>query len=147
MGRFISFQHIDTFNNRGYTSGRGTIMEDVAGNFERGVEAFKASDFDKAIEELEAATHTSRDNYKAFCYLGAAYAANQRYNAAIGAFKIAEQIAPGVASIHYNIAQAYEAGEVLAEAEYEYERALQLNPDYALAKDALAKLKSKLHHV
>lgn len=122
-------------------------MDNSAGSFERGVEAFKASDFDKAIEELEAATHSNHDNYKAFCYLGAAYAAKQRYNAAIGAFKTAEQIAPGVASIHYNIAQAYEAGGVFSEAEYEYERAVEINPDYALAKEALSKLKAKLHHV
>lgn len=116
-------------------------------NFMHGVEAFKVSDFDKAIDELEAATKLSHDNYKAFCYLGAAYAAKQRYNAAIGAFKTAEQIAPGVASIHYNIAQAYEAGEVFSEAEYEYGRALEINPDYALAIEALAKLKQRLHHV
>lgn len=122
-------------------------MEDIAGSFERGVEAFKASEFDRAIEELEAATQSNHDNYKAFCYLGAAYAAKQRYNAAIGAFKTAEQIAPDVASIHYNIAQAYEAGGVLSEAEYEYERAVEINPDYALAKQALAKLKARLHHV
>lgn len=122
-------------------------MGDSAGSFARGVEAFKATDFDKAIEELEAATHSNHDNYKAFCYLGAAYAAKQRYNAAIGAFKTAEQIAPGVASIHYNIAQAYEAGGVISEAEYEYERAIEINPDYALAKEALSKLKAKLHHV
>ncbi len=122
-------------------------MEESNGSFARGVEAFKANDFDKAIEELEAATQASRDNYKAFCYLGAAYAAKQRYNAAIGAFKIAEQIAPGVASIHYNIAQAYEAGGVLGEAEYEYERAIEINRDYTLAKQALAKLKARLNHV
>lgn len=122
-------------------------MLDTAGSFERGVEAFKASDFDRAIEELEAATLENHDNYKAFCYLGAAYSAKQRYNAAIGAFKTAEQIAPGVASIHYNIAQAYEAGGVTSEAEYEYERAVELNPEYALAREALAKLKLKLHHV
>ena len=120
---------------------------ETADRFALGVAAFKASDFDKAIEELEAATQSNHDNYKAFCYLGAAYAAKERYNAAIGAFKTAEQMAPGVASIHYNIAQAYEAGEVFSEAEYEYERALQINPDYALAKEALAKLKTRLHHV
>lgn len=123
------------------------IMEDSADIFAKGVEAFKAADFDKAIEALEAVTHTNHDNYKAFCYLGAAYAAKQRYNAAIGAFKTAEQIAPGVASIHYNIAQAYDAGGVVSEAEYEYERALEINPDYALAKEALGKLKARLHHV
>lgn len=122
-------------------------MEDSAVRFTKGVEAFKAGDFDKAVEELEAVTKSNHDNYKAFCYLGAAYAAKQRYNAAIGAFKIAEQIAPGVASIHYNIAQAYEAGGVLSEAEYEYGRAVEINPEYALAKDALSKLKAKLNHV
>lgn len=116
-------------------------------NFVSGVEAFKAGDLDNAIECLEAATQTDHGNYKAFNYLGAAYAAKDRYNAAIGAFKTAEQIAPGVASIHYNIAQAYEASGILNEAEYEYECALKLNPDYAKAQEALARLKQRLHHI
>ena len=122
-------------------------MADGAESFARGVEAFKTGDFDTAIKELEDATHLSQDNYKAFCYLGAAYAAKQRYNAAVGAFKTAEQIAPGIASVHYNIAQAYEADGVDGEAEYEYECALKINPNYALAIEALAKLKQRLHHV
>jgi Flp pilus assembly protein TadD len=84
-------------------------MTEAEEHFRRGVEAFKAGDCDKAIEELEAATRLDQDNYKAFNYLGAAYAAKGRFNTAIGAFKRAEQIAPNVASIHYNIAQAYEA--------------------------------------
>jgi tetratricopeptide (TPR) repeat protein len=122
-------------------------MPDAAASFARGVEAFKAGDVDKAIEELETATQSSRDNYKAFCYLGAAYSAKKRYNAAVGAFKIAEQIAPDVASIHYNIAQAYEADGVDGEAEYEYGKALKINPNYTLAEDALKRLKQRLHHV
>ena len=116
-------------------------------HFRLGREAFKAGDFDKAIEELETATQLNHEDHKAFCYLGAAYAAKDRYNAAIGAFKTAEQIAPGVASIHYNIAQAYEASGILNEAEYEYERALQIDANYAKARQALAKIKRKLHHV
>ncbi|MGI6296200.1 MAG: tetratricopeptide repeat protein [Armatimonadota bacterium] len=115
--------------------------------FRQGVEAFKAGNFDAAVEALEAVTHSDHENYKAFCYLGAAYAAKQRFNAAIGAFKTAQQIAPHVASIYYNIAQAYEAGGVLSEAEYEYGRALEINPDYALAQEALAKLKKRLNHI
>lgn len=115
--------------------------------FEDGMRAFKAGEFDAAVEKLEAATKLDSTNHRAFCYLGAAYAAKQRYNAAIGAFKMAEQIAPGIASIHYNIAQAYESAGVLAEAEYEYGRALELKPDYALAQQALAKLKKRLDHV
>lgn len=116
-------------------------------DFPAGVEAFKSGDFDQAIELLEGVTHADSSNYKAFCYLGAAYAAKDRYNAAIGAFKTAEQIAPGVASIHYNIAQAYEASGILNEAEYEYERALEINPQYPKAREALARLKDRLHHI
>jgi len=122
-------------------------MADGVDQFQRGLEAFKTGDIDTAIDALETATQLNHENYKAFCYLGAAYAAKNRYNAAIGAFKTAEQIAPGVASIHYNIAQAYEASEILSEAEYEYERALEINPDYTLAREALTKLKKKLNHV
>ena len=122
-------------------------MAEFDEHFKLGCEAFKSGDYDKAIEELETATHLDHENHKAFNYLGAAYAAKDRYNAAIGAFKTAEQIAPGVASIHYNIAQAYEASGILNEAEYEYERALEIDPDYAKAQQALASVKKRLHHV
>lgn len=122
-------------------------MAEAAEHFKSGVDAFKAGNVDCAVEELETATHLDNSNHKAFSYLGAAYAAKGRYNAAIGAFKMAEQLAPGVASIHYNIAQAYEAADVPSEAEYEYERALECDPDYTKAVEALNKLKKKLHHV
>lgn len=122
-------------------------MEEVMEHYKLGVEAFKAGDLDKAIEELEVATQQDHQNHKAFSYLGAAYASKERYNAAIGAFKTAEQIAPKVASIHYNIAQAYEASGISSEAEFEYERALEIDPNYEKAREALAKLKQKLHHI
>jgi len=122
-------------------------MAEAAEHFRLGVEAFKAGEIDRAIEELESATQIDHANHKAFTYLGAAYAAKQRYNAAIGAFKTAEQIAPGVASIHYNIAQAYEATGIVSEAEYEYERAIEIDPNYTKAQEAVQKLKKKLRHV
>jgi tetratricopeptide (TPR) repeat protein len=122
-------------------------MADAVEHFRSGVEAFKAGDIDVAIEQLETATHLDHENHRSFAYLGAAYAAKNRYNAAIGAFKMSEQINPGVASIHYNIAQAYEAAGIPNEAEFEYERALEIDPSYAKAAEALAKLKKKLRHV
>lgn len=122
-------------------------MAEAMEHYKLGVEAFKAGNIENAIEELEAATHLDHENYKAFCYLGAAYSAQERYNAAIGAFKTAEQIAPGVASIHYNIAQAYEASGIPSEAEFEYERALEIDPNYLRAKEALDALKKRLHHI
>jgi len=122
-------------------------MSQADEHFRQGVQAFKAGDCVKAIEELEAATRLDHNNYKAFNYLGAAYAAKDRFNAAIGAFKAAEQIAPAVASVHYNIAQAYEATGITNEAEYEYERALEIDPSYTKAREALDRLKKRLHHV
>ena len=122
-------------------------MTEAQDHFTHGVEAFKVGDCDTAIEELEAATRLDHGNHKAFNYLGAAYAAKDRFNAAIGAFKAAEQTAPGVASTHYNIAQAYEATGILNEAEYEYERAIEIDPSYTRATEALDRLKKRLHHV
>jgi len=122
-------------------------MADAMEHFIIGVDAFKTGEIDKAIKELEAATQADKKNHKAFAYLGAAYAAKDRYNAAIGAFKISEQLNPGVPSIHYNIAQAYEAAGIPNEAEFEYERALQIDPHYKKAADALAELKKKLKHI
>lgn len=121
-------------------------MADAMELFIVGVDAFKAGEIDKAIRELEASTQLDNRNYKAFAYLGAAYAAASRYNAAIGAFKVSAQLNPCVASIHYNIGQAYEASGIPLEAEWEYERALQIDPKYTKAAEALAQLKKKLHH-
>ncbi|MCE5323942.1 tetratricopeptide repeat protein [bacterium] len=122
-------------------------MAEAMEHYMLGVDAFKAGNIETAIEELEAATHLDHENHKAFTYLGVAYASQERYNAAIGAFKTAEQIAPGVASIHYNIAQAYEASGISSEAEYEYERALEIDPNYTKAREALDALKKRLHHI
>jgi len=122
-------------------------MTEAAENYSQGVQAFKAGDIETAITELEAATQLDHSNHKAFSYLGAAYAAKGRYNAAIGAFKQAEQLAPDIASIHYNIAQAYEASGVPGEAEFEYGRALEIDPSYAKAAEALEKLKKRLGQV
>ena len=122
-------------------------MADGMEEFIIGVDAFKTGDITKAIKHLELSTHVDRKNHKAFAYLGAAYAAINRYNEAIGAFKMSEQLNPGVASIHYNIAQAYEAAGVYSEAEFEYKRALQVNPKYIKAADALTLLETQMKNV
>lgn len=122
-------------------------MDQQTNHYELGIQAMKAGDVDTAIVELEAAAHQYQDDYRVFNYLGAAYAAKGRYEKAIGAFKMAEQIAPGVAKIHYNIAQAYEAVGILAEAEYEYEKAIRLDPSYGKARDAIAALRARMNHI
>lgn len=122
-------------------------MEQSNNHYEAGLAAMKAGDYDSAIRELEEASRQSHKDYKVFNCLGAAYAAKGRFEKAIGAFKTAEQIAPNIARIHYNIAQAYEAVGILTEAEYEYEKAVQLDPAYTKAVEALKALKDRLNHV
>ena len=122
-------------------------MDQAINHFELGLTAMKAGDVDAAIPELEEAARHSQEDYRVFNYLGAAYAAKGRFEKAIGAFKTAEQIAPGVARIHYNIAQAYEAVGILAEAEYEYEKAIGIEPSYSKAQEALRALKARLNHI
>jgi len=122
-------------------------MEESGSHYESGLSALKSGDYDTAIAELEEASTQSSQDYRVFNALGAAYAAKGRYEKAIGAFKAAEQIAPRVPKIHYNIAQAYEAVGILTEAEYEYEKAVSLDPNYSKAKEALLDLKNRLHHV
>ena len=121
-------------------------MTDGTSHLDQGLAAFKTGDFQTAIDELEMVTREEPGNYRAFNYLGAAYAGKGKYNEAIGAFKRAEQINPDVASIHFNLGQAYEAAGVPAEAGYEYEFALRLDPGYTRAEEALADLRTRYHH-
>ena len=118
-------------------------MEDQVNHFEQGMAAFKAGDVETAIVELEETTRFDNSNYRAFNFLGAAYAAKGKYNSAIGAFKSAEQIKPNIASIHFNLGQAYEAAGVPDEAEYEYDYALRLDPIYTRAEEALSSLRRR----
>ncbi|MEN6371760.1 MAG: tetratricopeptide repeat protein [Armatimonadota bacterium] len=122
-------------------------MEQSSNHYETGLAAMKAGDYDTAVSELEEASRQSHKDYRVFNCLGAAYAAKGRFEKAIGAFKLAEQIAPDNARIHYNIAQAYEAVGILTEAEYEYEKAVQLDSTYTKAVSALKTLKDRLNHV
>lgn len=112
-------------------------------HLEAGLAAFRSGDMETAISELEEATRLDRTNARAFNYLGAAYGAVGKYNQAVGAFKVAEQLTPRDAKIHFNIAQAYEAAGNPAEAAYEYDKALQIDPNYSRARAALDALRSR----
>ena len=109
-----------------------------------GVMAFNAGDYDTAVQELEFASVTDPGDFRAFTFLGATYAQQRRYNAAIGAFKRASTLKPGVAKVHYNLAQAYEAAGVPTEAWFEYKKALEIDPLYQLAKMAFVELSARM---
>jgi Flp pilus assembly protein TadD len=122
----------------------GTAMREQSDCLARGLEAFKDEDFETAVSELEQATMTDHEDFSAFIYLGAAYVRVGRVNAAIGAFKKAEELRPMDARVHYNLGQAYEAAGVPKEAGHEYAQALRINPYYTNARTALITLRSRM---
>ena len=109
-----------------------------------GIAAFNAANYETAVQELEMATLTDPGAFRAFTFLGATYALQGRYNAAIGAFKRASTLKPGVAKVHYNLGQAYEAAGVPTEAWFEYKQALEIDPFYQMARIALVELSARL---
>jgi tetratricopeptide (TPR) repeat protein len=119
-------------------------MEETKTHFQLGMEAYNSGDLDKAVTELEQAAREDLDNYRAFNYLGAAYASKGQYEMAVGSFKYAAQINPDIPSIHYNIAQTYEAMDELEEAMQEYEQALRIDPNYAKAYQAMKTLRDRI---
>jgi Flp pilus assembly protein TadD len=119
-------------------------MDQSKVHLERGLDAMNRQDFETAVAELEEATLAEPTSDEAFSYLGAAYAAVERHNAAIGAFKRATELRPMDARMRYNLAQAYEIAGVPQEAYHEYCRALRLDPSYTLAWQACTALKSKM---
>jgi Flp pilus assembly protein TadD len=111
---------------------------------DKAIEAFKEQDFESAVKLFEEATYADPNDQQAFTYLGAAYTAVGRVNAAIGAFKKATDLSPDDAKMHYNLGQAYEVADVPQEAYHEYCRALRLDPSYTLAWQACTALKSRM---
>ncbi len=59
---------------------------------------------------------------------------------AIAQFQEANRLEPGVASNHYDLATAYEAAGDLKNAADQYQRALAMRPDYAEARQGLARV-------
>ncbi len=119
-------------------------MNDEYNRVEEGIEVFKTGDFEAAIPLLEQASREYPGSYEAFVYLGAAYSQLGRHNAAIGALMRASHIKPGSPRVHYNLGQAYEAAGVPKEAYFEYSKALELDPNYGLAKGSLVSLTERM---
>ena len=109
-----------------------------------GIEAFKSGDLDTAVRQLEIATIEDPRDFRAFAFLGAAYAEQGRYNAAIGCLQRAADLEPGSAKVHFNLGQAYEAAGASTEAWFEYRKALEIDSSYQPATSALAELGARL---
>lgn len=117
----------------------------VVSPLQQGLDFLKAKKLDEAIEALEEATKMSPSDYRAFNYLGIAYAQKGKHNLAIGALQSASHLRPEIASIRYNLGLAYQADGLVDMAKHEFEQAIQLDPSYQKAADALNILEGKLN--
>lgn len=104
---------------------------------EIGLELLRAGKLDEAIEQLELATTRFPEDYRAFNYLGVAYAQKKLVNRAIGALQTAIRLRGDVANIHYNLGLVYQAEGFHEEARQEFEKALEIDPSYHRAEEAL----------
>ncbi|MDR1417823.1 MAG: tetratricopeptide repeat protein [Endomicrobium sp.] len=72
--------------------------------------------------------------------LGKFYFLNDKYDEAVAEFKKAIEINPSNAEAYYNIGLIKESSNLICEAKEMYQKAVNINSEYKIAKDRLAKL-------
>ncbi|MBQ7524856.1 MAG: tetratricopeptide repeat protein [Abditibacteriota bacterium] len=112
-----------------------------------GVSLLKQGEINDAVDVLEKFTRNNSENSEAFVYLASAYTAQERHNLAIGALKRASELKPKSSQIRFALGQSYEAAGVPKEALKEYKKALEIEPDYGLAKGAYMSLYRRLPEI
>lgn len=105
-----------------------------------GLDALKTGRFDEAVGYLERACSEYPHDYRGFNYLGVAYAQVKKYDRAVGALQTAMSIRPSVPSIHYNLGLAYQADGLADLAREQFRMALDIEPGYVKAQEALDRL-------
>ncbi|MHB0999502.1 MAG: tetratricopeptide repeat protein [Armatimonadota bacterium] len=112
---------------------------------QQGLDHLKAHQIDEAIDVLETVTKDFPHDYRAFNYLGIAYAQKGKHNLAIGALQAALQIRSDIPSIRYNLGLAYQADGLTEMAIHEFDQVVQMDPSYHKAADALKTLQGKMN--
>lgn len=105
---------------------------------EEGLRLLKAGQIDDAIEVLEK-VRAKVDDAQVCAYLGAAYSQKSDKMNAIHAFEESLRLNE-TPKAYYNLAMIYESVSRVDEAVREYRMAIELDPTYAPAKDALDRL-------
>ena len=109
---------------------------------EEGLRLLKAGEFDEAIDVLNKVLRNQPDDPQIHTYLGVAYNEKGDRLHAIGAFEESLRLQETPRS-YYNLGQIYESVHRIDEAVREYRMAVELDPNYTAARQALDKLHTK----
>ncbi len=119
-------------------------MESSAGGSlrEQRLRLLKAGQVDEAIETLKRAVEADPEDAQAHCYLGAAYDRKHDKLHAIAEFEECLRLEE-TPKAYYNLGQIYESVHRVDEAVRQYRMAVELDPNYAPAAQALQKLHAR----
>ncbi|MEA4901132.1 tetratricopeptide repeat protein [Desulfitobacterium sp.] len=95
---------------------------------------------DIAITTLQKAIELAPKSYEAHYYLGLSYQRNGKLDQALEELFLADKLHPGSTKIIYDIGQLHEKMGSLEEAKKDYQDALNFDPQYTLAQEALSRL-------
>ena len=109
---------------------------------EEGLRLLKAGELDEAIDVLNKVLQSRPDDPQIHTYLGVAYNEKGDRLHAIAAFEESLRLQETPKS-YYNLGQIYESVHRVDEAVRQYRMAIELDPNYAPAQQALNKLHAK----
>jgi tetratricopeptide (TPR) repeat protein len=105
-----------------------------------GVAAYEKHDYKAAIEALEKSSNEALNSFRAYYFLGLAYAGDRRYPDAVESLKIALDLDPVHLQANVALGDAWLMEGNLDDASPSYYRALKLRAEYPAALDGLARL-------
>ncbi len=103
----------------------------------------KSGRYDEAITSLEQVLLTQSDDPQLHSCLGMAYSQTGEHSKSIGAFEKSLELQKS-ARAHYNLGLAYDGAGRYSEAQEQFQFAIDLDPTYTPAKEALQKVLGKI---
>jgi tetratricopeptide (TPR) repeat protein len=105
-----------------------------------GFNALKAGRLEEAAQAFQQAAGMDANDYDTYAYLGAVYARQKNFESSRRSFGRAVQLNPGSAKARFNLASAHQMAGDNNAARACFQAALDVDPEYAQAKEALLKL-------
>jgi len=104
---------------------------------DKGVQLLRDGQYAESTGFLEAALAEDPKDLELHLFVAYAYAKSDQLDKSVEALENAVDVAPTSAKVHYNLGVAYHKSHNLTSAKEEFLRALGLDPNYTLARQAL----------